>query len=284
MEEKKIQESASICEQTNETNEVTAQSEIGEQLTVLDSDKKNKLGKKNIITVVVSVILLIAIALCILICVKHHNDVKAAENVVVMIDELGEPNVVGSFPDKMKAVQESYEALTDRQKKYVTNKETFDEVYDKYSTKLRLSFFIPSIKANAALCQAFFSDYASVWHNAIYRNTDEYNNGDFSDFNTALLNFQLSDTYVSAQKKLTEEHESIKNTWGTLDGVNTLDAEAYQAIKKLYITYQSMYELATNPAGSYNSYTEETKNLNSDYKANYAEVVAVIPEATVWDL
>lgn len=117
----------------------------------------------------------------------------------------------------------------------------------------------------------------SVWYNTIYEKddseTDKYtktNKGKFNeDFNTSLSvlfddeNFKSSISEISNdQLKVTELMKSLKNPPNNYN-------DAYSGIKALYDSYVKFTNLAINPTGSYNSYSEEFSNLDKDILNKY---------------
>lgn len=206
---------------------------------------------------------------------------KAADFVIHLIDDIGEVSANETSANKIYDASQAYNSLSEEQKKYVTNEATLSKANQEYEINkatLNLSVLALYLKNNSELCQAFFSDYTSVWYNAIYRKTDEYNNGDFSDFNNALTAFASSNTYTSAQKTLNDTNNKILKTWKETINIPQNKQELYNAIKNLYTAYQPLYSLATKPQGSYISYKEETKRLSAAYKTAYASLAAVMPE------
>ncbi|MCI5892238.1 MAG: zinc ribbon domain-containing protein [Clostridiales bacterium] len=249
---------------------------------IIDVNSKKKIGftvKKGIV-LAVCVLALGSVIFGGLKIKQYYDNVNAANTVINMINDIGEVTASPESADKIYNASQAYNALTDTQKSYVSNIDTLTNANKTYETKkssLNMIVLATALKSNAELCQAFFSDYSSVWYNAIWRKTDKYNNGDFSDFNNALKAFQSSDTYTNAQKTLSTINKTILNTWKEIKDAPIEDAETYQALKDVYTAYQPMYTLAISPQGSYNSYTAEVQRLNSNYKTAYAALTAVMP-------
>lgn len=106
------------------------------------------------------------------------------------------------------------------------------------------------------------------WHDAIWN--DEYN----EDINTA-VSCAMSDKSEEIETA-EEQYSKIKELYSKLKKVPTgvkdenID-EICDAVKELYNDYTDFYSLATNPSGSYNSfsssYSEKTDALSSSYVA-----------------
>ena len=271
---------------TSETADITEITEIQNPDTgdlpydnTAEADKR-RTKLKTIIISSVCLLLLIAAIVCRVLVKQHIDNVNAANEVVNMINDIGEVFATDESNEKITAACVAFNSLTDKQKSYVTNIDVLASAQRDYESKkadLDLTLLASELKTNSELCQAFFSDYSGVWYNAIYRKKDKYNNGDFSDFNNALQAFQASDTYTSAQTTLNTINKSIVNKLSELKNSPPSDTEAYEAVKNLYAAYQQMYELASHPEGSYNSYTSEVQRLNGNYKSAYANLTIAMP-------
>ena len=252
------------------------------EANIIEQEPKKKFNftvKKTII-LAVCIVAVVGI-ICIGLTFKHYKDnVDAANNVINIINDIGEVFATSECENKINSAFQAYNSLTNKQKSYVSNIDILTAADKTYKTKeadLNMIVLATSLKNNAELCQAFFSDYSGVWYNAIYRKTDEYNKGDFSDFNNALRAFQSSDTYVTATTTLNTLNKTIVNTWAKLKDAPVSDTETLQALKDVYTAYQPLYSLATNPEGSYKSYTAEVQRLNGNYKTAYAALVTAMP-------
>lgn len=266
---------------TSDNVEIAEAVELVEQpITDVKPNKKFKFTIKKGILIAVCVLVLGSAVFGGIKIKQHHDDIVAANNVINMINEIGEVTATAESADKIYNASNAYNSLSDKQKSYVSNVDVLtsaNKTYEDKKTSLNMIVLATALKNNAELCQAFFSDYAGVWYNAIYRKTDKYNNGDFSDFNNALKAFQSSDTYTSAQNTLNTLNKTISNTWKEIKDARIDDEETYQALKDTYTAYLPMYALAVNPQGSYNSYTAEVQRLNSNYKTAYATLSAAMP-------
>ena len=242
------------------------------------SEKKNI--KRRIILSAVILCLLAVSTLGIIKLKQHKDNINAANSVIEMINNIGEVSVSPEIENKINTASQAYDNLSDKQKQYVSNFNQLKkakETYKKKDAELKMVILATTCKSAGEMCQAFFSDYSAVWYNAIYRKKDEYNNGDFSDFNKALLAFSTSSTYISASATLNTLNKTIVNTWADLKDSSVENSETYQALKNLYTAYKPMYDLATTPNGSYNSYTKETQDMNSAYKSAYAALTVAMP-------
>ena len=276
----------STTEATKDSNtEILSPSETTNISTSVDitlENKKNNI-KKYIIPISCIILVVCAIVFGGFKFKQYRTDKTAAGKVIAMINDIGEITVSDDFENQLKSISEAYTSLTEKQQTYVTNYEAFTKTQDTFlaqkSKNANMKIRVRSRKNAGELCQSFFSDYSGVWYNAIYEKSDEYNKGDFSDFNNALLSFQLSDTYTEGIDILKNFNTTITDTWSKLKDQlsGDDDKETYKVLKDLYAAYKPMYDMATTPKGSYNSYTSETQQLESTYNGAYAAMLSEIP-------
>lgn len=251
-----------------------------------ENNKTVKFDTKKIIILCVVIIVLFSAILGGIKFKQHKDNINAANNVINMINNIGEISATDEVGKKINTASSAYAALTDTQKSYVSNLDILTNAVESYGIKIaevRMKLLASSLKSNANLCQAFFSDYSRVWYNAIYHKTDEYNNGDFSDFNKALLAFQQSDTYKNGIDSLNKLNKMITETWTSIKDTSINTTGEFNALKEVYTAYLPMYALATNPEGSYNSYTAEVIRLNTAYKTAYTSLAVIMPEINTLD-
>lgn len=107
----------------------------------------------------------------------------------------------------------------------------------------------------------------SVWYNAIYEErdskTDKYTrpNGYFvSDFNTALSNLFSDSDFQDQISTIEDNQKLVSSLMKELKNPPEEFEEAYEAIKELYDAYTALTNLATNPSGSLQTFSQ---NFNS---------------------
>ena len=118
----------------------------------------------------------------------------------------------------------------------------------------------------------------SVWSNSIYEEsdeeTDEYTKEDgyfVSDFNEALGNLFADSAFSNKVKSVSEKQDTVNSLLKKLNNPPQEYKEAYDKMKEFYDAYITLSNLATNPSGNLQTYSNsfseaDTKVLNC-YKA-----------------
>lgn len=244
---------------------------------ISEEPHKKHFSKRNIIIVSLIIIILIVLAT---IFGLYAKDMSAVNDVTSKINNIGETITLDSN-DAILTAQNAYSELSEKQKKKIKNYNLLTSAIDQYNQKkdeydkFQYNLNILSATADCGVINAFgysvFSDVSTVWRNAIYKQTDEYNNGNF-DFNTAISNwYKISKEKYADMFNMTEESKSSLAThMSELKNPPSGCEKAYDALLKLYATTSNIYDLAMNPEGSYSSYTSKTQSLLSEYNTNKA--------------
>lgn len=110
-----------------------------------------------------------------------------------------------------------------------------------------------------------------VWYNAIYKEsdseTDRYTkpNGSFvSDFNVALQNLFDDSTFKSEIAGINDNKETVNSLMKQLKNPPEEYKDAYESLSKLYDAYISLTNLATDPAGSLQTYSQNFNDADSE--------------------
>lgn len=133
---------------------------------------------------------------------------------------------------------------------------------NKYQTNLSLSATLIKFGGEDAI--TMISTTREVWHNAIYKEndplTDKYccpiSQYWFIDFNEALAKLYSSSEYITNIAKIQKERELLSTLMNELKEPPEKHKEAYETLKELYTEYMVISNLAIEPTGSLNSYTE----------------------------
>lgn len=103
----------------------------------------------------------------------------------------------------------------------------------------------------------------SVWYNAIYEEsdskTDKYtrpNGWWVSDFNDALGNLFSDASFISTVSSIESNQELVAGLMKDLKNPPEEYEDAYDAIKELYDAYTALTNLATNPTGSLQTFSQ----------------------------
>ena len=214
----------------------------------LSDDKKNN---NRLMAFIIAIETFIIVAMAIIIVVQYQDKKAIAEN-ANQIQEAAE--------EAMKINQEAAEEDMKRSEEYYNN------------LKLVTSTML-SGASNAEECCNLIQD---VWNNAIWEkediSTDKYTkpDGDFvSDFNDAINNlFADSDFFIQ-----------INNIKSNQDTVNSIIIElknppdeyksAYESLSECYDTYLTFTNLAINPTGSLNTFSDNFKNADDEFLHRY---------------
>lgn len=115
-----------------------------------------------------------------------------------------------------------------------------------------------------------------VWRNAIYQErddkTDKYTRprGYFvDDFNDALNELWEDSNFNRDVIYIENNQDSVKELMKKLQNPPKEYVEAYDALKEFYNSYLEFTNLAVEPTGSLNSYTESYNELDSETLNNY---------------
>lgn len=120
-----------------------------------------------------------------------------------------------------------------------------------------------------------------VWYNAIFekndRRTDEftvkmsmkYSDDIFYDFNDALNNLFADSEYISDIDKIESSQTLLIDLMKQLKNPPEEYQEAYQALQKLYDTYLELTNLAVNPTGSLQNYSNNFNTADSNFLKHY---------------
>lgn len=126
---------------------------------------------------------------------------------------------------------------------------------------------------------------ARVWSNAIYEEkdvtTDEYvcPGGEFvDDFNTALTLLYWDESTSSKVEEISNNQETVKDYMKKIQNVPDGFEKCYETITDLYDAYVVITDLAINPTGNYNSFTESARTALSDFTTAYKKLESQIPE------
>lgn len=153
---------------------------------------------------------------------------------------------------------------------------------------LNLNSVATEMLGGAALSEYLCNKTSQVWYNAIYDKTNTETiifvkdaDGDGNvDFNDALTNLYAFEAIVDIVDKLKENKQTVDELMKELATPPEKYATCYSTITELYKTYSTFTSLAIQPTGSYNSYTEDFKKLDSDFNSTYDLIKTQLPDVT----
>lgn len=143
--------------------------------------------------------------------------------------------------------------------------EAFNSYKDEFTVTLSL------IKAESDKCVEISSQYVTTWHDAIYSDDD-------IDFNLALalLYSELDENGTLADIETSKD--TIDEKIANLQSIHVDFENAYLDMLDYYEIYAAIYKTASDPTGSYQSYSEEVNELESDLEKNYNRIKIRIPQ------
>ena len=122
------------------------------------------------------------------------------------------------------------------------------------------------------------SQIEDAWHNAVYRNYDRYNQGNYDINHTISAFFSDSDNANNINGLKYTLKPEIDNLMKELINPPNEYKDEYEALLDVYGVFTQSFELTTNPSGSYKTYTAKIDELKSDFASRYGVLKALIPE------
>lgn len=155
---------------------------------------------------------------------------------------------------------------------------------------------VSSMLSGGARSETVCNEIVAVWSNSInhkfdpktnmytltsaYRNDSYYSSKSGSatssqrkyfndDFNTSLSLYFLDSGYTTATSSIKTNQESVSNLMQKLSKPPKGYENAYSALDSLYDSYLTMTQLALDPQGSLNSYSQQFHNADNDLLSCY---------------
>lgn len=160
---------------------------------------------------------------------------------------------------------------------------TYEESFNLYVDNL--SLLQVAMITGGARAEELSGLVARVWSNSIHEKrdeaTDKYTrpNGYFlDDFNVALNNLFNDSTTKSTISNIENNQEVVGSLMKKLQNPPSGLEKCYDTITELYTAYKGLTDLAINPSGSYNSFTETRRKKISDFMDAWDRLDAQIPE------
>lgn len=121
----------------------------------------------------------------------------------------------------------------------------------------------------------------SVWHDAIWKNTSEEDTKKYvsgaKDFNDALSKLYADADVQTTVADLSNNKKSVDSLMEKLKEPPEKYKDCYNAAVELYSKYSSFVNHAIDPSGSYNSYSEEAQDLDSEVVDLYNKLNTLLP-------
>lgn len=120
---------------------------------------------------------------------------------------------------------------------------------------------------------------SGVWHDAIFGGwDDETSPYQASDFNDALKKLYESEKYQGYVSGIEDGNDKIDDIMRDLTDPPSDCESAYETLQDLYPEYQSFASLATDPSGSYTTYTQKFEEADSTVSSKIQLLGTQIPD------
>lgn len=140
---------------------------------------------------------------------------------------------------------------------------------EEYGSNLSLAAY--SILSGASDAETCGNLIKQVWYNAIYKEsdskTDKYTKPDgyyVSDFNDALQNLFSDSSFSSQLADINDNKDTVNSLMKKLKNPPEDYKDAYDSLSKLYDAYISLTNLATDPTGSLQTYSQNFNDADSE--------------------
>ena len=140
---------------------------------------------------------------------------------------------------------------------------------EEYGTNLNMAAY--SMLSGASDAETCGNLIKQVWYNAIYEKsdskTDKYTkpNGYYvSDFNDALQNLFSDSSFSSQIADINDNKDTVNSLMKKLKNPPEEYKDAYESLSKLYDAYISLTNLATDPTGSLQTYSQNFNDADNE--------------------
>lgn len=212
---------------------------------------------------------------------SYKKDIEAANKVTDLIHAIGKVSLNDECATRIWNASQAYNALTDKQKTRVSIYSTLEAANNKYYVlkyKDNLVSTANNLSKGEFICEYMNSQIEDAWHNAVYRNYDRYNQGNYDINHTISAFFSDSDNANNINGLKYTLKPEIDNLMKELINPPNEYKDEYEALLDVYGVFTQSFELTTNPSGSYKTYTAKIDELKSDFASRYGVLKALIPE------
>lgn len=140
---------------------------------------------------------------------------------------------------------------------------------EEYGSNLSLAAY--SMLSGASDAETCGNLIKQVWYNVIYKEsdskTDKYTKPDgyyVSDFNDALQNLFSDSSFSSQLADINDNKDTVNSLMKKLKNPPEDYKDAYDSLSKLYDAYISLTNLATDPNGSLQTYSQNFNDADSE--------------------
>lgn len=140
---------------------------------------------------------------------------------------------------------------------------------EEYGTNLNMAVY--SMLSGASDAETCGNLIKQVWYNAIYEKsdsaTDKYTRPKgyyVSDFNEALQNLFLDSSFSSQIADINDNKDTVNSLMKKLKNPPEEYKDAYESLSELYDAYISLTNLATDPTGSLQTYSQNFNDADNE--------------------
>ena len=140
---------------------------------------------------------------------------------------------------------------------------------EEYGTNLNMAAY--SMLSGASDAETCGNLIKQVWYNAIYEKsdskTDKYTKPKgyyVSDFNDALQNLFSDNSFSSQIADINDNKDTVNSLMKKLKNPPEEYKDAYESLSKLYDAYISLTNLATDPTGSLQTYSQNFNDADNE--------------------
>lgn len=150
-------------------------------------------------------------------------------------------------------------------------------VHDEYVSNLNKVYMY--MMGGAVTSETACNLTSGVWHDAIFGGwDDETSPYQASDFNDALKKLYESEKYQGYVSGIEDGNDKIDDIMRDLTDPPSDCESAYETLQDLYPEYQSFASLATDPSGSYTTYTQKFDDADSSVSSKIQLLGTQIPD------
>ena len=150
-------------------------------------------------------------------------------------------------------------------------------VHDEYVSNLNKVYLY--MMGGAVTSETACNLTSGVWHDAIFGGwDDETSPYQASDFNDALKKLYESEKYQGYVSSIEDGNDKIDDIMRDLTDPPSDCESAYETLQDLYPEYQSFASLATDPSGSYTTYTQKFEDADSTVSSKIQLLGTQIPD------
>lgn len=157
-----------------------------------------------------------------------------------------------------------------------------EELSSKEAYIQNVNSLMSSMVSNASEAEELLNLTLKVWYNSIYQKNDEETdkytmkdgvwNDDFNDSLSSLYIDKLVDS-SSLKKELDSNSEKMKELSNPPDDYSNI----HDNLLNLYVSYESVINLAIDPSGNYTSFSESKRAKIDQFLSDFNKVKALIP-------